>query len=172
MTSYYYLISSLPSLSTGMPAPFDYAGFLEQCRFATGGKLFEKLESLTPNSDDVPFMKHWHEFYGKLLGRINYLRRVKLGKPAEEVYVDAEIARLADEAMRAADPLTAERTLLDAQFALVDEMTKNHYFDEYVLFGYALKLQLLLRADSFDTEKGETEFRRMFGTIQQRILDI
>ncbi len=172
MTSYYYLISSLPSLSTGRPAPFDYDGFLKACRFAVSDRLFEKLESLTPESEGVHFMKEWHAFYGRLISRINYLRRVKLGKPAEPVNVDVEIARLADKAMNAGDPLTAEKSLLDAQFALVDRLTNNHYFDEYVLFGYALKLLLLERANAFETEKGETEFRRMFGVIQSRILEI
>ena len=172
MTSYIYLLSSLPSLSTGRPAPFDYDGFLEACRFSVDDRTYDRLASLTADSSQGRFMKEWNEFYGRLMARINYLRRVRLGKPAVPADVGADIARLADEAMKAGDPLTAERALLDAQFALVDRLTNGHYFDEYVLFGYALKLRLLLRANAFNAAEGEAEFRRMFGVIQQRILDI
>ena len=33
---------------------------------------------------------------------------------------------------------------------------------------YALKIQIIERMDSFDTQKGRDEFKRLFGNIQKQ----
>jgi hypothetical protein len=45
-------------------------------------------------------------------------------------------------------------------------------FDDYVLFGYAIKLKLLERLNSFEQSKGKAEFQSLFEGIQQRVYSL
>ena len=45
-------------------------------------------------------------------------------------------------------------------------------FDDYVLFGYAIKLKLLERLNSFEQTKGKAEFQSLFDGIQQRVYSL
>jgi len=45
-------------------------------------------------------------------------------------------------------------------------------FDDYVLFGYALKLKLLERRSCFEKEKGQAEFTHLFEQAQQRVYSL
>ena len=47
------------------------------------------------------------------------------------------------------NPLAAEEMLLSFEFERLDELVGIHYFDDYALIGYALKLKLLERKTSF-----------------------
>ena len=74
--------------------------------------------------------------------------------------------------MNADNPLIAEKLMLDAQFAYLDSLVAMHYFDDYVLYGYAVKLKLLERRDVFEKDKGSAEFERLFSDVQQKIMSI
>ena len=45
-------------------------------------------------------------------------------------------------------------------------------FDDYVLFGYAIKLKLLERLSCFEQDKGQAEFKSLFDGIQQRVYSL
>ena len=45
-------------------------------------------------------------------------------------------------------------------------------FDDYVLFGYAVKLKLLERLTSFEQEKGKQEFQSLFEGIQKSVYSL
>ena len=75
-------------------------------------------------------------------------------------------------ALAAGNPLEAEQILLDHEFELLDTLVGMHMFDDYVLFGYAVKLKLLERRSCFEKEKGKTEFRNLFNRVQERVYNL
>lgn len=173
MASYYYLISSLPTLSSDSQMPFDYSTFLEMCKSSVSSKVYKTLEELTLDSENGPLIKEWGAFYRKLINALNYLRREKLGLKTEESSVeDAAAKDAAIQAMNAKNPLEAEQIMLKAQFDHLDQLVAMHYFDDTVLFGYAVKLKLLERQNIFDMAEGKKEFKRLFDSIQDQILSI
>ena len=53
-----------------------------------------------------------------------------------------------------------------------DALVGLHMFDDYVLFGYAIKLKLLERLSSFEHDKGKAEFKSLFDGIQQQVYSL
>lgn len=170
MASYYYLIASLPALKTDGKMPFEYGAFLDKCRDQVPPSVFKRLETLTVLSDEGPFLKEWGAFYGELHEELCYRRKLRLGKKAEPPEKrDAAAMREAEKALAAQNPLEAEEILLKLEFDRIDRLTGMHYFDDTVLFGYAMKLKLLERKNAFRKEEGREEFARVFGVIQEKI---
>ena len=173
MASYYYLISSLPSLRTDAPMPMSYDAFLEQCRDSVNDNVYSVLSKMTLSSDKGPLLSKWGKFYQQMMRELSKRRREKLGKPfSREVEADQATRDCIERVMSADNPLTAEKLMLDAQFAYLDSLVAMHYFDDYVLYGYAVKLKLLERRDVFEKDKGSAEFERLFSDVQQKIMSI
>ena len=170
MASYYYLIASLPELTTDGEMPITYDEFLDMCRTTVSESTFELLEGLTLLSKEGPIMKEWNAFYGNLTSEINQQRSVILGRSYnKEFEKEFENTRVAANAIAAKNPLEAEKLLLDYEFEKLDALVGLHAFDDTVLFGYAVKLKLLERQSCFVQEKGKEEFSQLFQTIQQRV---
>lgn len=173
MASYYYLISSLPALKTDAQMPFDYKTFLAMCKNVVHEKVYEKLENLSLDSEDGPLVREWGLFYNHLNNELCRQRLIRMGKePKIAADMDSGIDKTIDAVFKAKNPLEAERILLDSQFDYLDGLVSMHYFDDFVLYGYALKLKLLERQSQFVTENGKTEFKRLFDGIQLQILNI
>ena len=173
MASYEYLISSLPMLRAEGDLPISYETFLETCRSVLSQKRFQALETLTLTSSEGPLVSEWARFYSILIEELNYQRNQRLGRPCEPPSDRDEAAqKVVTEALNAKNPLDAEQLLLALEFERLDSLTGTHYFDDYCLNGYALKLLLLKRRTVFDKEKGRAEFGRLFDHIQQQILNI
>ncbi len=171
MASYYYLISSLPTLKTDAPMPFSYDEFLSMCVNAVNNNVFYYLKNLSLTSENGPLVRQWGIFYNHLMKSLEKVRTLKLGKPFNEnVDKDELIDKAVEAAMSADNPLIAEKILLKCQFDYLDSLVAMHSFDDYVLFGYAVKLKLLERQTVFDNENGKEEFKRLFENIQQQIL--
>ncbi len=173
MASYYYLISSLPSLRTDAPMPMTYEAFLAQSKASVNAEVYGTLEKLTLSSDKGPLLRQWGTWYRAMQRELNRRRREKLGKPFDKtVEADRTTLGMIDRVMAAPDPLAAEKIMLDAQFEYLDSLVAMHYFDDYVLYGYAVKLKLLERRDVFEKEKGSAEFERLFDGVKQQIMSI
>ncbi len=162
MASYYYLISSLPMLRTQGEPPMDYATFLSQCRSAVSEGTYKTLEELTVRSGKGPLLSEWGEFYQSLSRELTYQRSVKLGRvcpvPSDR---DSGIVQAVTAAVNAENPLEGERRL--------DDMIGLHNFDEYALYGYAMKLQLLERQRTFRYDRGKQAFDGLMDNIRQQI---
>ena len=144
MASYYYLIASLPELRADGEMPLTYEEFLNLCQGNVSDEEYERLKNLTLNSSEGPLIKEWANFYGMLTKEINYQRSMNLGKSYSAAYdKDGLIAQVASSAISAKNPLEAERILLEYEFENLDSLVGLHMFDDYVLFGYAIKLKLL-----------------------------
>ena len=173
MASYYNLIASLPELSADGDMPITYSEFLSCCQSNVSDSDYELLKDLTLSSTEGPLVKEWSEFYGMLSKELNYQRSMNLGKSYSSAYdKDGFIAQVVGSALAAKNPLEAERILLEYEFENLDSLVGLHMFDDYVLFGYAIKLKLLERLNSFEQTKGKAEFRSLFDGIQQRVYSL
>ena len=173
MASYYYLIASLPELRADAEAPLTYEEFLICCQGNVSEDVYEQLEKLSLSSTEGPLVKEWSSFYGMLTKELNYQRSMNLGKSYPSSYEkDAQVAQVVGNALSAKNPLEAENLLLEYEFDNLETLTGMHMFDDYVLFGYAIKLKLLERRDCFVQEKGKAEFDTLFEGIQQQVYSL
>ena len=173
MASYYYLISSLPELRADGEKPISYSEFLTYCQSNVSETTYQLLKDLTLNSSEGPLVDKWANFYGMLMKELNYQRSMNLGKSYSSTYdKDGFIAQVVNTALSAKNPLEAEKVLLEYEFENLDSLVGLHMFDDYVLFGYAIKLKLLERLNSFEQTKGKAEFKSLFDGIQQRVYSL
>ena len=173
MASYYYLAASLPDLTTDGEMPISYEEFLTCCQGNVSESKFQLLKDLTLSSTQGPLVKEWAVFYGNLTRELNSQRSMRLGKSYPAAYdKDPASQAVVSAALSAKNPLEAEKILLDYEFDYLDTLTGLHVFDDYVIFGYAIKLKLLERRNCFTHDKGEEEFTHLFTTVQQRVLSI
>ncbi|MBO5928838.1 MAG: DUF2764 family protein [Clostridia bacterium] len=171
--AYYYLISSLPMLKADGSMPLSYDQFLILCRDVLGDAKYALLKDLSLSSVDGPLVKEWAKYYGLLHEELTYQRNVRLGrKTAAPSYREESIVKLVSAAMNHKNPLAAEEMLLAWQFEKLDELVGIHYFDDYALIGYALKLKLLERKQSFIKEDGKAEFGRIVGNLEHQIMSM
>ena len=173
MASYYYLISSLPDLRTDGDMPMTYGEFLNCCQSNVSDSTYQLLQNLTLASEEGPLVKEWAASYGMLTKELNYQRSMNLGKSYSSNFdKDGLISQVAAAALAAKNPLEAEKILLDYEFETLDTLMGLHMFDDYVLFGYAIKLKLLERQNCFEQAKGKAEFKSLFDQIQQRVYSL
>ena len=173
MASYYYLIASLPELRADGDMPITYDEFLSCCQSNVSEEKYQMLKDLTLDSTEGPLVDEWSRFYGMLMKELNYQRSMNLGKSYSSAYdKDGLIAQAASAALTAKNPLEAEKVLLEYEFENLDSLVGLHMFDDYVLFGYAIKLKLLERLNCFEQTKGKAEFQSLFDGIQQRVYSL
>ncbi|MBO5564626.1 MAG: DUF2764 family protein [Lachnospiraceae bacterium] len=173
MASYYYLIASLPELRTEGEMPISYEEFLTLCSGNVSEETYDLLKGLSLHSTEGPLIKEWAEFYGLLQRELSHQRNLNLGRNDTTVYEkDGLIGQVVSAALSAKNPLEAERILLEYEFENLDNLVGLHMFDDYVLFGYAVKLKLLERLTSFEQEKGKQEFQSLFEGIQKSVYSL
>ncbi|MBR0468681.1 MAG: hypothetical protein IJJ16_03115 [Mogibacterium sp.] len=173
MASYYYLIASLPELRADGDMPITYSEFLSCCQSNVSEEKYQLLKDLTLDSTEGPLVDEWSRFYGMLTKELNYQRSMNLGRSYSSAYdKDGIIAQAVAAALSAKNPLEAEKVLLEYEFENLDSLVGLHMFDDYVLFGYAIKLKLLERLNCFEQTKGKAEFQSLFEGIQQRVYSL
>ena len=180
MANHYYLIASLPTLEPNGKAPISYEEFLKLCENTVSPSFFKLLSKVTVDTStmdeeiaQISIIKKWVEFQGVLNRTLCNRRLEKQGKSpmfSREYHVEAEA--LVSKVMEGKNPLEMENLLIAGQYEYVDSLCAMHYFDDYVLMAYALKLKLLLRKNIFVQEEGKAEFNRLFDYIQNRINSI
>jgi hypothetical protein len=160
---YYYVITSLPYLSLSEEPHIRRNDFLANCKNYLKRTDFDMLESVTlfdaEEKDVLPdtirrFFR-WDRGIRNVLVR---LRAKSLGLEPDEFISDEIVEHsqvlLAEEAFNANSPLIAEEILNKARWRCLDELEFGHYFDIDILFVFSIKLQILERISSFDTEEG------------------
>ena len=173
MASYYYLIASLPELRADGDMPLTYSEFLSCCQSNVSESKYQLLKDLSLSSTEGPLVDEWSVFYGMLNKELNYQRSMNLGKSYSSAYdKDGFISQVVASALSAKNPLEAERILLEYEFENLDSLVGLHMFDDYVLFGYAIKLKLLERLNCFEQAKGKAEFKSLFDGIQQQVYSL
>ena len=174
---YYYVITSLPSLSLSEELPVWKDDFLANCEKYLKKTDFNILESISlfDVEKDEAFFDIVRRFFGWERGVRNALVRLraeKLGlKPDEFVrgeIVDHSQTLLAEEAFNTDSPLMAEEILNRARWRYLDELEFGHYFDIERLVVFFIKLQILERISSFDAEEGR---ERLNAVVSQGAAD-
>lgn len=157
-------------LKTDGSTPMTFEDFLEQCKANVNAATYQSLCNILV-SGNHPLLKEWSEFYGSLIEELSYQRNLKMGKacvaPNDR---DSETVNSIAAALAAKNPLVSEQMLLDLEFKKIDAMMGLHSFDEYYLYGYAIKLKLLERQTVFKTEDGKAEFSSLFNGVKEQIL--
>ncbi len=170
---YYYLLSSLPMLRSDGDLPMTYDEFLEICHSSLSGSKYELLRNLSLSSSEGPLVSEWAKFYNTLNDELIHQRNQRLGREGQAAHQkDESASKIVTAAMNAKNPLAAEEMLLALQFEKLDQLIDVHYFDDYALFGYALKLKLLERKSSFKKESGKAEFSRIVGELEEQIMSM
>lgn len=151
----------------------NYGEFLDICRSNLSNTKFEFLQNLSVDSKDGPLISEWAEFYKSFKEELTYQRNMRSGIKSQLPNVrDSKTTTTIASAISNKNPLDAEEMLLSLQFQKLDELIGTHYFDEYALFGYALKLKLLERKKMFNQESGKKEFNHIIDTLQEQIINM
>jgi hypothetical protein len=116
------------------------------------------------------FIDGWREWERTL--RLN-LARNRAIKAKREGAVTAEPPALPTDAASAAmraiasmeSPLEAEILLDKARWSAIDSLLGYEYFDRNTVFAYLLKLLILQRRASFQTETGFSEYKSLYAAI-------
>lgn len=173
MASYFYLMSSLPMLKAEGEPPIKYEKFLSYCSESVSENKYELLKNLTVESQNGPLVSEWAVFYKNYKAELTFQRSKKQGTVLNEDYLkDIETERVVLSALADKNPYNAEITLLSFLFSKLDFLIGTHTFDDYALFGYALKLKLLERKAVFSKEKGRAEFDRLVKGLEKQIENI
>ena len=150
--------------------PIDYNTFLSYAKGNVSEQKYEMLENLSLDSNNGPLIKEWNEFYRSFKGELTYERSKKIGKAFNTPFDrDSETAKVISLAVAEKNPLTAEIMLLSLQFQKLDSLIGSHSFDDYALFGYALKLKLLERKTVFNQKTGKSELKRLVSGLEEQI---
>lgn len=155
-----YLVSSLPMLHFGARPPLAYEGFLGLCEGKLAPQELEVLKSL-PELIALkegslvlvqPTLKAWHAFDATLRNELVKIRAHRKKIDAQKFlradgYAAPSVTHLALSAFRNPSVLEGEKTLDEARWRFLDELSFGHYFDFDILIIYALKLLILERWD-------------------------
>ena len=172
----YYLIAQLPSLETAgetTALPITEERFFELCKSNLGKKAWNALSGLTlvpkrqNQKSGYPFIDKWNEWEKNFRLALAAARAEKLKKPfeGETGEVSAELLQAVRQAVEMEDPLEAERYLTRVRLNFLETLRPGDAFSESTLFYYALKLKLIVRLQRFDKGRGQSAYRKIYGSI-------
>ncbi len=174
MAAYYYFASTLPMLFLDGPLPYTVQSFMELAERMVSTRDYALLEAaLSEEETKNTFLKQWQHFQRMLRVELALQRSKEVdfsydtSSLGEEV--EAAICEAVYAAMRADNPLEAELHLLQLQWKALDEFVGWQTFSIEALCAHLLRLQLLERRTRFDSERGNTEFTRLFTDLQAEI---
>ena len=115
------------------------------------------------------FVKRY--FNAKLDDAVNTRRRQILGRQGEDGLIlrDPEFEQTANAALNAKNPLEAEILLMQCRFDYLENAKGFNPFSESALLAYALQLRILLRKALFNSEMGNSEYRKLFEKLQNEL---
>ena len=172
MPSRYYFLSSLPMLRYDEPAPLTWERFLSDALGNISNSDYGLLIQIAQGKDGGNgFLKKWYAVNAKLADAVNAHRKVNLGRDdvGPVVLREYEVERVATAAMNAKNPLEAEFILMKFGYDFLESAKGLEPFSENALLAYALQLRILLRKDSFTAEKGNKQYEKLFGIIQNEM---
>lgn len=131
--TYYYLIASLPHLAFSDAPPISREKFLEECAKWLTPSDFTKLSEGA--------LEGWKDF------DFGFREEIKEAREARGKSILGETS-----------PLLMEKKFEEERWNFLEDREIGRHFDLETLVIYFLKLQILERLASFDTEKGKVLF--------------
>ena len=118
-------------------------------------------------SDFIDRWREWERTLRLNLARNRALKTKREGAATvEPPVVPADAASVALRAVNMVEsPLEAELFLDKARWSAIEFLQGINYFDRNTIFAYLLKLLLLQRRDSFQTETGFSEYKSLYASI-------
>ncbi len=157
-------------LKSDAQAPISYEKFLDYCSNDVSPAKFLLLKDLTVDSIEGPLIKEWSDYYSRFKEELTGKRIKRLGDNTYSSNVSGNsFSGIISTAMAESNPLTAEKMLIEYHFEVIDSLVGYHVFDDYALFGYALKLKILERKNIFDFKNGKNEFKRLINCLEEQI---
>ncbi|GJQ57374.1 MAG: hypothetical protein SCALA701_01750 [Candidatus Scalindua sp.] len=173
--NYYYLVTSLPTLSPDTPPPIRREDFLTLCKGHVKRSDFDTLKSIqlvVSKQKEIPsgVLGAFLNFERGLKNALARLRSQRLGVEIQNFISretpDHEQRLIAEEAFHAPSPLKGEEILNKARWRYLDELEFGHYFDRHRLFIFFIKLLILERVALFDPERGMRTLRSILNLEQ------
>ncbi len=177
MSSYYYLIAQLPSLSYAQPAPMTSERLRELC-----GDLMSVQDAavlnrcaLDPEAAEAgpssPLVEAWLAWERALRSALAKGRGQKLKRdpatlvepPADEL----DAIAVAKAALSMDSPLEAEFYLDRSRWEAVEKLQAGDYFDRDTVYAYMIKLLLLERKALFRVEEGFAEYKAIYASVME-----
>lgn len=176
MSSWYYLISQLPSITLSgdkIQLPITEEYFFDLCSRFLDAKNMKILSSLSlePPIEQVKtgsaFLDAWYETERALRLSLAKLRALKLKKDVDlpQLPVSPDIVQIARTACGMDSPLAAEQYLNEIRMGALERIAPTDSFSTDAVFLYALKLKLAKRMQSFTEEAGAASYRRIYDQI-------
>lgn len=162
--SRYYLISSLPMLSLEQTPGITAEAFLAACRAQLGQADADAAEALMTGAPSAhPFAAAWRDKDTVLRNAVAKARARAAGTDAAQWLrqaqgCDAQIERLAEDALQQPDPIRQERALDKARWLAAEELQGHDPMGAGVPLAYAVKLALALRWAALDAARGQATF--------------
>lgn len=172
--NYYYFISTLPMLDFQRPS-FDggVRAFDDMCRNSLSAEDADKLLKVSlanPAEDEI-----CSEVQKKYLiwdtNLRNAVANVAMPDGAAQKYLHkeedyfSEIEAVVQNAALKSDPLEKDRTIDNARFDKIEELSALAKFDFEFLAAYRMKLLIIEKYASLSVEKGEANFNILVNEI-------
>lgn len=162
--SYYYLISSLPTVTLGERPYYSSEEFMNLCSQWIDKSNVEKLSRLTLNPKDAnknnSFIKNWYRYEKILRNSSAKNRALKLNldplpylKPENKIFPDIE--RGVQDSFATVNPLTKEMALDRIRWGVIDFLETGHFFDFEKLCAYKLRLLICEKWDVRKRGRGQ-----------------
>jgi len=165
--AYFYLVSSLPSLSLDADPPFTTADFRFRCQGALSTRDLHELDGVLngkAGEGKSRFARKWHGLETQLRNAVVRQRASRLGvdarsslrdHPGFDTYVEKAVA----EAMARPNPLDQEQALDRCRWYLLDQLALDEPFGLSAVLGFAVKLQLAERWSALTDAAGRRQFQ-------------
>ena len=193
MGAYYYLVSQLPYLIYGQTPPMSPEAFREFAKpflNAQDASLLDIVDidpqplkggdaegpSYAENATSCgsDFIDNWRKWERTLRLNLAKQRSLKAKResaaPVEAPTSPTDAAFLAIRAMAAADsPLEGEILIDKARWNTIESLQGLNYFGRNTIFAHLLKLIILQRRASFQTEIGFSEYKSLYASILEGV---
>ncbi len=175
--SYYYLISSLPSISLDAKPALSMEAFRSSCADHLSERDAEALNSVL-DIDSKPinhnFVKMWMARETQLRNASARLRAAKHQKDAvdfirEHPGFDVGIEDSVEEAFNHPSPLERERALDKIRWSTMNELAGTDPFSVNAVLAYAVQLSLAERWAAMDQDQGQTKIELAIVNIKDEV---
>lgn len=150
MSNLVYLISSLPALSYGQVPPISIDNFHAQSKDQLSSKQFDKLLDLDLKSFEESKTRKLKKFVDLIEQLNSDLKEIRTAKKGDRI----PALQLLSKTVLDQNPLEREQSIMKWQWEQLTNIDATETFTLAELFVYKLKLQILVRLDSFSTNKG------------------
>jgi hypothetical protein len=161
---------AMPLLSEQDAAFLDLIGFDPQLPVPNEKNPKPSYAEAIP-SCGCDFIDNWRDWERTLRLNLAKLRFAKLKRqgaaPVEAPAYPSDAAATATKALQES-PLEGENLINKARWSAIDNMQGNDYFDRNTVFAYLLKIMILERQASFQTETGFTEYKSLYASILEQ----